>query len=113
VNGVKKLLDGLNPYKASGPDNIKPRLLKELSDVIDPILTTLFRLSYETGEIPDAWRTALVIPAFKKGQKYKAENYRPISLTCVCCKIFEHIVTSHIMKHAERSNILYPLQHGF
>ena len=113
VNGVKKLLDGLNPYKASGPDNIKPRLLKELSDVIAPILTTIFRLSYETGEIPDAWRTALVTPAFKKGQKYKAENYRPISLTCVCCKIFEHIVTSHIMKHAERSNILFPLQHGF
>ena len=113
VNGVKKLLDGLNPYKASGPDNIKPRLLKELSDVIVPILTTIFRLSYETGEIPDAWRTALVTPAFKKGQKYKAENYRPISLTCVCCKIFELIVTSHIMKHAERSNILFPLQHGF
>ena len=45
VNGVKKLLDGLNPYKASGPDNIKPRLLKELSDVIAPILTTIFRLS--------------------------------------------------------------------
>ena len=67
----------------------------------------------DTGEIPDDWRTAIVTPAYKKGQKYIPANYRPISLTCICCKIIEHIVTSHIMKHAEANNILYPLQHGF
>jgi hypothetical protein len=42
-----------------------------------------------------------------------AENYRPISLTSVCCKIMEHILASKIMKDGEENNILYPLQHGF
>ena len=40
-----------------------------------------------------------------------AINYRPISLTCIACKLMEHIITSHIMKHADTHNILYPLQH--
>ena len=42
-----------------------------------------------------------------------AANYRPISLNCTCCKLFEHVVTRHIMDHAAQHNILYPLQHGF
>ena len=42
-----------------------------------------------------------------------AESYRPISLTCICCKLMEHVITSHIMQHADRNNILYPLQHGY
>ena len=62
----RTVLDGLNSYEASGSDNIKPRLLKELSGVIAPILTTIFRLLYYTGEVSDAWRTALFTPAFKK-----------------------------------------------
>ena len=40
-------------------------------------------------------------------------NYRPISLTCIICKLLEHVVTSSIMKHLEYNNILYDLQHGF
>ena len=63
--------------------------------------------------MPDDWRTANVTPVYKKGQKYLADNYRPISLTSVCCKIMEHIIASQIMNHGESDNILYPLQHGF
>ena len=112
-NGVLKLLKALNPNKAAGPDNISPRVLKHLAEDIAPILTIIFRRSYSTGEIPDIWRMAYVCPVFKKGKKYDPINYRPISLTCISCKIMEHIITSHIMKHASRQNIMYPLQHGF
>ena len=112
-NGILKQLKNLNPNKASGPDSIKPKVLKELAEGIAPILTIIFRRSLETGEVPSDWRKAIVSPVFKKGERYKAENYRPISLTCICCKFMEHIITSHIMKHADKHNILYPLQHGF
>ena len=111
-NGVLKLLTSINPNKATGPDNLN-QLLKELATEIVPILTIIFRKSFDTGEVPSDWRNANVSPVFKKGEKYKAENYRPISLTCICCKLIEHIITSHIMKRADRHNILYPLQHGF
>ena len=111
--GVMKLLQKLNPNKAAGPDNIRPKVLKELAPELAPILTIIFRKSLETGEIPPDWRLANVSPVYKKGDRHKAENYRPISLTCICCKLMEHIVTSHIMNHADKNNILYPLQHGF
>jgi hypothetical protein len=50
---------------------------------------------------------------FKKGETYKSVNYRPISLTCICCKLMEHIISSNIMSHLENIKILYNLQHGF
>ena len=113
INGITKLLLNLNPSKASGPDELKPRLLKELAHEISPILCIIYQKSLDTGEVPTDWRTAHVSPIFKKGSKYNPENYKPISLTCICCKIMEHVVVSAIMTHADNHNILYPLQHGF
>ena len=88
-------------------------LLEELSVEIVPILSILFNKSVTTGIVPSDWRTAHVSPVYKKGQKYNPENYRPISLTCICCKLLEHFIVKHIMSHADTHNILYRLQHGF
>jgi hypothetical protein len=52
VSGVEKPLSKLNPTKAAGPDNITPRVLKELAPFIAPILTVIFKISYESGPIP-------------------------------------------------------------
>jgi hypothetical protein len=76
-------------------------LLEELSMVIAPILTILFNKSVTTGIVPSDWRTAHVSSVYKKGQKYNPENYRLISLTCICCKLLEHLIVKHIMSHAE------------
>ena len=111
--GVKKLLLDLKVHKASGPDRIPNRVLKELATEITPVLTTLFNQSLSTGTIPHDWRSALVTPVFKKGNVHKASNYRPVSLTCVVCKLLEHIVCSNIMKFLDSENLLTPLQHGF
>ena len=111
--GIAKLLLNLNPNKEAGPDEIKPRVLKELATEIAPILTIIFQISLESGVVPSDWKTAHVAPVYKKGPKYNPENYRPISLTCICCKLLEHIVVSNIMSHADKYNILYPFQHGF
>jgi len=54
-----------------------------------------------------------VAPVFKKGNTNLAENYRPISLTCVCCKILEHIVCHSIRAHLDDNAILSTFQHGF
>ena len=52
-------------------------------------------------------------PYFKKGDKSDPINYRPISLTCIFCKVMEHIVVSNMSRHLEQNDILYDLQHGF
>ena len=112
-NGVDKLLTQLDPSKASGTDELKPRILKELAKEISPILSLIFQKSLDTGVVPSEWRTAHVSPMNKKGSKYNPENYRAISLTFICCKILEHIVVSSIMNHADTHDILCPLQYGF
>ena len=112
-NGILKLLLNLKTNKAPGPDDVRPIVLKSLAPEIAPILTFIFQVSLDTGVVPSDWKKANVTPVFKKGDRNKAENYRPISLTCICCKLLEHVITSHIMNHAEANNILYPLQHGF
>ena len=50
---------------------------------------------------------------FQKGNKSLAANYRPISLTCILCKVLGHILASNIVKHLDGQGILYDLQHGF
>ena len=112
-NGVLKLLQSLKIHKAAGPDKMSARILKQLAPVIAPILTTIYRRSYETGEVPDDWRQADVAPVYKKGKKSDPANYRPISLTSIPCKLLEHIITSAIMNHGKKHNLLYSLQMGF
>ena len=96
--GVDKLLDGLNVYKAPGPDGLNARVLKECSTQISPILALNFRI-FSSGNVPDDWRHANVSPVFKEGEKYDAANYRQVSLTCICSKTLEHILVSKINKH--------------
>ena len=113
ITGVQKLLANLNPRKASGPDKLPCRLLKELAQELAPALTILYNKSLSTGEVPAIWKHAIVQPVFKKGDRSQACNYRPISLTCVCCKLLEHIVRSGITEHLEKNKIITDAQHGF
>ena len=111
--GVLKLLNDINPYKATGPDAIPGRLLKSLSDEVADILTMIFQASLDQGKIPQDWKKAFISPIFKKGDRHKPSNYRPVSLTSICCKILEHIVHSHVIKHLDDHHLLNDAQHGF
>ena len=111
--GVANLLDALNVHKASGPDGLNARVLKECSNEISPILALIYNESLARGKVPDEWRQANVSPVFKKGEKYDAANYRPVSLTCICCKTLEHILVSNINKHLALDSSLADCQHGF
>ena len=94
-------------------DDIKPLVLKELRKEITPVIQVIFERSLETGQLPKDWTSARVSPLFKKGDKSDPANYRPISLTCILCKVMEHIVASNLSQHLNRNNVLYGLQHGF
>ena len=99
--GVRKLLCNLKVDKATGPDAIPAFILKHVANELAPILTCLFQHTRDTGEIPQDWRHAWVVPIFKKGELHLASNYRPVSLTSVVCKVIEHFVHSSIMKHSD------------
>lgn len=111
--GVKKLLQQLNPHTANGPDQIPSRLLKDCAEELTPVISLLFQASINQHSIPAEWKKAHIVPAFKKGDRGKAENYRPISLTSVLCKSLEHIIHSHLMNHFDQHHVLCDEQHGF
>ena len=113
VRGVFKLLQGLKPHKAAGPDKVPTRLLKLGAQELAPGLTMFYQLSLDQGKLPTDWKTANVSPVFKKGNRSSPANYRPISLTSVSCKILEHVIHSNIMSHFEAHDILTDSQHGF
>ena len=112
-NGILKLLKEVNVYKAIGPDLIPNRILKDCCVELAPILTQIYKKSLREGRLPQEWLSANVTAIFKKGARHEASNYRPVSLTSVTCKIFEHVLFSQIMRHYTRHRFINPLQHGF
>ena len=111
--GVLKLLLNINEHKATGPDGIPGRLLKTCALEILDSYVLLFETSLKQGKVPTNWRHASIVPLFKKGDKSKVENYRPVSLTSITCKLLEHIIHSNIMRHLDKNKILTNQQHGF
>ena len=112
-DGVRKLLQKTNPRKATGPDNIPARILKDCASELAPILTIIFNKSLQEGTVSEDWRHANVTAIYKKGTRHDAANYRPVSLTSLCCKLLEHVIVSKTVKHLERCNNLNDCQHGF
>ena len=110
-NGVLKLLNNLKIHKAPGPDGLSARVLKDCSSEIAPTLALIYNETLAQGTVPDDWRQANVAPIFKKGEKYDAANFRPVSLTCICCKTLEHILVSNINKHLAFESFLADCQH--
>lgn len=108
---VIKRMKTLNGNKATGPDNIYPKMMKELADELGPVLFDLFVTSISTGEIPRKWKQANVTPIFKKGSRHDPGNYRPVSLTSAVCKLLERLISESLFEHLART--LSPHQHGF
>ena len=111
--GISKLLCGLDNNKAPGPDGIHPRILRQLNLAIAPTLQVIFEKTYREGVAPEDWRRANICPIYKKETRKDPANYRPISLTCIASKLFEHIVTSNLMEHLGNHDIIYEKQHCF
>ncbi|XP_073524210.1 uncharacterized protein [Phyllobates terribilis] len=76
---VREYLAKINEFKSPGPDELHPRVLKEIIEEILEPLSIIFENSWRTGEVPEDWRRANVVPIFKKGKKVDPGNYRPES----------------------------------
>ena len=108
---IKDLLDNINVNKASGPDGIHGRVLKNCSMSLCRPLSILFKLIYNTGIIPLEWKSANIVPVHKKGGNAQVSNYRPISLICLSAKIMECIIQQELLDRCREK--LSPIQHGF
>ena len=110
---VRKEFQNLNINKSCGPDELHPRIIKELADQLSGPITDLFNQTIDQQTLPYDWKRALVSPIFKKESKSLAVNYRPISLTSVFCKIIETFMREKIMSHLQEHKLLSNKQYGF
>ena len=110
---VHRLIEKMKLNKSYGPDEIHPRIIFELKDEISMPLAFLFQQSLQQGCLPQDWKEAFVSPIFKKGARNRAENYRPISLTSVICKLMEKIIKEAMLTHLVDNSLLSKKQFGF
>lgn len=110
---VFKHLTQLPPKKSGGPDGLGAQFLKNLAPSLALPLSLLFNYSFNCGDMPDIWKMANVTPIFKKGQTCDPGNYRPISLTCVLCKLMESIIKDAVTNHLLVNKLITKQQHGF
>ena len=106
-------LQKLKPTSAPGPDKLWPRILNQLADSISVPLAIIYTKCLKEGCVPKDWRLANVTPIFKKGAKGDPGNYRPISLTCVLCKVMEAVLRDDIVQHLGKQSLINSSQHGF
>ena len=102
----------LKVYKSCGPDEKHPQILIELVDLVSKPVALLLNKIMDEGCIPQDWKMTYVSPVFKKGARNKADNYRPISLTSIVCKLMEFFGKNWIMTSMRVKNLLSSKQYG-
>ena len=110
---VRMHLLEIDPNKSNIQECIHPRILKECADGFTTPITLIYQMSVEQGTVPPQWKNGYVTPIHKNGSRHMAENYRPITMTSMLCRILEKIIKKCIMTHLDDNEYLSNCQHGF
>ena len=98
---------------SSGPDDIPSIFWAKLAATLALPISIIFSASYHFAILPDEWKSARIMPLFKKGDPSIVGSYRPISLTSTLCKVMETIIKDNLLSHAISNKIINHNQHGF
>jgi len=96
---------------AAGANGITAPLLKHGISHVTALLHRVITSAWRSGTAPAAWKSAVLLPLFKKGDKQQPSNYRPISLLDVTGKVYVQILHSRMRGHL--NSLLMDAQQGF
>jgi hypothetical protein len=113
TNIIRGIINRLNNTSSPGPDGFPPVMFKNLVHQLADPMVILYSLIFHSGQIPDEWKRAIVKPIFKKGSSSDPNNYRPISLTSIFCKIFESCIKLQLLSYLKTNSFISVHQHGF
>lgn len=110
---VKTLINSMDSSKQPGIDGIRVKDLKNICDLISPVIARLINLSINEGVVPDKLKISIVRPIYKKDDHLNFSNYRPIALLSTIEKIMERWIVINLNKYLKDSNIINIFQFGF
>ena len=85
-------------------DDLHSMLLKSCASAhVFPLFNVLER-SLVTSQLPDDWKKSLLVPIFINKTLYDPLNYRPVSLTSVCCKTMERVLAAEMINYLEANS---------
>ena len=99
-------IKAMKANKSPGVDGIPQKLLMETVEQISIPLAKVLNLSLKEGVVPFEWKEANIVPLFKKGSRDKSDNYRPVSLTSVNCKLLERLIKYYMVDFLVRHDLL-------
>lgn len=112
-SGIRSIINNLKRSSSCGIDGITSKFLQATAEYSSILLNLIFTKSLNSSSLPKDWKTGKVIPLHKSGDTHNPQNYRPISLTSIPCKIFEHVIFSHLVNFLESNKFFHSSQHGF
>ena len=99
---------------APGHDGIAPQFLHQLGDAAKAWLLVCINHSWRTGETPQQWRDATIVPIPKPGKPPgEIASNRPIALTSCIAKLMERMVANRLRHAAESLGLWTSDQAGF
>ena len=111
---LQEALNALKGKKSPGPDKLTNEMLLHMGKSAKSKLLELFNNSWKSGQVPQCWREADMIPIHKQGKdRHRTDSYRPISLTSCVGKLIERLINTRLTWHLETNNIITPEQAGF
>ena len=110
---IVKILKNLDVNKATGPDGICNRILRECATVLSYPLCLIFNKLIDNGHFPSCWKIAYVSAIPKTSTAEVAKDFRPISITSNVGKILERIIYDKLVHFLDHNNLLFKYQAGF
>lgn len=110
---ITRIIMTLKNTSSTGYDEICTKVLKYVVHNISVVISYIVNLCIEFGTYPNALKTSIIKPLFKKEDKENMNFYRPIALIPVFSKVFEKVIYNALYNYFEKNDILVPEQKGF
>ena len=102
VEDINRIIKSLNPSKATWINGILVKVLKTARNVIDSYLTNIMNRDIKESKFSEDAKTALPRSWYKKNDRDKIQNYRPVSILNGFSKVYERYLLNSLSNHIEK-----------
>ncbi|GFQ84096.1 reverse transcriptase domain-containing protein [Trichonephila clavata] len=111
VAELESAIECLDPKKFLGPDL---QMITHFGGNAKRYLLNIFNTLWRSGKLPKIWKNSVIIPILKPGKAAtNCKHNRPISLTCILCKLMERIIHTRLMQWIIKNNVLHFYQTAY